>query len=84
MILIRYRPRLFSQETTVKSISEISQNPPQLQAIVFLLLINPLIVYSQGQGCVVADSRILLKNPPQSHSDLRASEVEQVVLEPIF
>jgi acetyltransferase len=25
--------------------------------------INPLIVYPQGQGCVVADSRILLKNP---------------------
>jgi acetyltransferase len=25
--------------------------------------INPLIVYPQGKGCVVADSRILLKNP---------------------
>jgi len=25
--------------------------------------INPLIVYPKGQGCVVADSRILLKNP---------------------
>jgi acetyltransferase len=25
--------------------------------------INPLIVYPQGEGCVVADSRILLKNP---------------------
>jgi acetyl coenzyme A synthetase (ADP forming)-like protein len=25
--------------------------------------INPLIVYPEGQGCVVADSRILLKNP---------------------
>jgi acetyl coenzyme A synthetase (ADP forming)-like protein len=25
--------------------------------------INPLIVYAQGQGCVVADSRILLKKP---------------------
>jgi len=25
--------------------------------------INPLIVYAEGQGCVVADSRILLKNP---------------------
>jgi acetyltransferase len=25
--------------------------------------INPLIVYPQGQGCVVADSRILLKRP---------------------
>jgi len=25
--------------------------------------INPLIVYPDGQGCVVADSRILLKNP---------------------
>jgi len=27
--------------------------------------INPLIVYPEGQGCVVADSRILLKNPGQ-------------------
>ena len=26
--------------------------------------INPLIVYPEGQGCVVADSRILLKNHP--------------------
>jgi len=25
--------------------------------------INPLIVYPEGKGCVVADSRILLKNP---------------------
>jgi acetyltransferase len=25
--------------------------------------INPLIVYPQGEGCVVADSRILLQNP---------------------
>jgi len=25
--------------------------------------INPLIVYPEGQGCVVADSRMLLKNP---------------------
>ncbi len=25
--------------------------------------INPLIVYPKGEGCVVADSRILLKNP---------------------
>lgn len=25
--------------------------------------INPLIVYPEGEGCVVADSRILLKNP---------------------
>jgi len=25
--------------------------------------INPLIVYPQRKGCVVADSRILLKNP---------------------
>ena len=25
--------------------------------------INPLIVYPQGEGCVVADSKILLKNP---------------------
>ena len=25
--------------------------------------INPLIVYPEGQGCVVADSRVLLKNP---------------------
>jgi acetyltransferase len=25
--------------------------------------INPLIVYPQGEGCVVADSRILLRNP---------------------
>ena len=25
--------------------------------------INPLIVYSEGQGCVVADSRILLRKP---------------------
>jgi acetyltransferase len=25
--------------------------------------INPLIVYPQGKGCVVADSRILLKQP---------------------
>ena len=26
--------------------------------------INPLIVYPEGQGCLVADSRILLKNHP--------------------
>jgi acetyltransferase len=26
--------------------------------------INPLIVYPQGQGCVVADSRILLAKKP--------------------
>jgi len=25
--------------------------------------INPLIIYPEGQGCVVADSRMLLKNP---------------------
>jgi len=25
--------------------------------------INPLIVYPEGQGCVMADSRILLKKP---------------------
>jgi len=25
--------------------------------------INPLIVYPEGEGCVVADSRVLLKNP---------------------
>jgi acetyltransferase len=25
--------------------------------------INPLIVYSEGQGCIVADSRILLRRP---------------------
>jgi len=28
--------------------------------------INPLIVYEKGKGCVVADSRILLKRPPTS------------------
>jgi acetyltransferase len=27
--------------------------------------INPLIVYPEGEGCVVADSRILLRNPGQ-------------------
>ena len=27
--------------------------------------INPLIVYPDGQGCVVADSRILLTKPPK-------------------
>ena len=25
--------------------------------------INPLIVYPEGEGCIVADSRILLRNP---------------------
>jgi len=30
--------------------------------------INPLIVYPEGEGCVVADSRILLKNPVQFSS----------------
>ena len=30
--------------------------------------INPLIVYAQGQGCVVADSRILLKAPEGSNT----------------
>ena len=27
--------------------------------------INPLIVYPEGEGCVVADSRILLKPAPE-------------------
>lgn len=30
--------------------------------------INPLIVYPDGEGCVVADSRILLKKPTQTRS----------------
>ncbi len=30
--------------------------------------INPLIVYAEGQGCVVADSRILLKTPEGSNT----------------
>ena len=28
--------------------------------------INPLIVYPEGEGCVVADSRVLLRNPVES------------------
>jgi acetyltransferase len=30
--------------------------------------INPLIVYPDGEGCVVADSRILLKKPTRTHT----------------
>lgn len=32
--------------------------------------INPLIVYPEGQGCVVADTRILLSRPPKRPSVL--------------
>ena len=31
--------------------------------------INPLIVYPEGKGCVVADSRILLTRVSESHPD---------------
>ncbi len=40
--------------------------------------INPLIVYSEGNGCVVADSRILLKTCQKSSSEENEPAVEEV------
>jgi acetyltransferase len=36
--------------------------------------INPLIVYPEGQGCVVADSRMLLVRPDESATPRGPSE----------
>jgi acetyl coenzyme A synthetase (ADP forming)-like protein len=46
--------------------------------------INPLIVYPEGQGCVVADSRILLKNPDTADAaDAHSAESDQKIEQPI-
>jgi acetyltransferase len=45
-------------------LSQMVSEQPQIAE----LDINPLIVYPKGKGCVVADSRILLKNPAAAGS----------------
>ena len=40
-------------------LSQMLTNHPEIAE----LDINPLIVYPEGQGCIVADSRILLRKP---------------------
>jgi len=46
--------------------------------------INPLIVYPEGQGCVVADSRILLKNQDTPDAaDAHPAEPAQKIEQPV-
>ncbi len=44
---------------TLLRLSEMVCNHPEISE----LDINPLIVHAQGQGCSVADSRVMLRRP---------------------
>jgi acetyl coenzyme A synthetase (ADP forming)-like protein len=46
--------------------------------------INPLIVYPQGKGCVVADSRILLKRATPTQDEKKAAIPRTGLLQEVF
>ena len=49
---------------TLLRLSAMVCNHPEISE----LDINPLIVHAKGQGCSVADSRVMLRKPDTSHS----------------
>ncbi len=53
-----------SIEDCILRLSQLVANHPEIDE----LDINPLIVYQEGKGCVVADSRILLRRPSVSQA----------------